>query len=395
VPMAVVLLGIRALMPAPWPMPKQTLTKRSQKSLAAACVMVIAGFISVLCIWTAYGFRFHAANDPNFNINTQFVLAQAAATDTIKQHPGQQPTPEELKAWQPDALTRGILWSLDHRLLPEAWLNGLLFVHARSGVRSSYLMGQKSDVGFWYYFPMAMLFKTATATLVSGFVLLGAWSIRKFQLRRSPGAIQLIDRWTMWALLTPFALYLISVMTANLNIGLRHVLPLYPFMYVWLGIGSAWALTRFKRLGLVLGFGLAIALVVETCQAWPNYIAFFNAPSGGASGGIRLLGDSNLDWGQDLPLLAEWQRQHPNRPLYFCYFGMADPEFYKINYHNLPGGYPFGPPVEQPQGECILAISATALQGVYLGPEMYAQLRAREPMEVLGGTIYLYKHNIP
>jgi hypothetical protein len=74
---------------------------------------------------------------------------------------------------------------------------------------------------------------------------------------------------------------------------------------------------------------------------------------------------------------------------------MADPEAYGIVYKNLPGGYPFGPPVEQPQGECILAISATALQGVYLGPEMYAQLRKREPMDVLGGTIYLYKHNIP
>ena len=74
---------------------------------------------------------------------------------------------------------------------------------------------------------------------------------------------------------------------------------------------------------------------------------------------------------------------------------MCDPEFYGINYTNLPGGYPFGPPVEQPQGEGIIAVSATALQGVYLGPEMYAQLRAREPLEVLGGTIYLYKHNIP
>jgi hypothetical protein len=395
VPMAFILFGIRVAMRAPWPMPGKDLVKRTHKLLAAACVMVIAGFISVLCIWAAYGFRYHAANDPNLNINTKFILAQAAATDTISRHPGRQPTEEELKAWQPDTFTRAIVKSNEKHLLPEAWLNGLLFVHARSTLRSSYLMGKKSDVGFWYYFPMAMLFKTATATLVAGLVLLCTWAVKKSRLRKSSPPLKLVDRWTMWTLVIPFGVYLFSVMTSNLNIGLRHVLPLYPFIYVWIGIGAAWALPRFKRLGLVLSFGIAIALVVETCQAWPNYLAFFNAPSGGYRGGFYLLGDSNLDWGQDLPLLAQWQKQHPNRKLYLCYFGMCDPEFYGINYTNLPGGYPFGPPVEQPQGEGIIAVSATALQGVYLGPEMYAQLRAREPLEVLGGTIYLYKHNIP
>lgn len=395
VPMAMLLLSIRVFMRDPWPAPGRTLTKVVHKAIAAAVVLVIAGIISIGCIWSAYGFRYHAANDPGVNINTQFILTQAAATDSIKMHPGTPPDPTELAKWQPDVFDRVILSSLDHHLLPEAWLNGMLFVHARSGVRSSFLMGHRSDVGFWYYFPMAMLFKTATATLVAGLLLLIAWIVQKVRTRRSATPLTLVNEWTALTLLVPFAVYLFSVMTSNLNIGLRHVLPLYPFIYVWIGIGAAWALTRFKRMGLVLGFGIAIALVVETCQAWPNYIAFFNAPCGGSRGGFWLLGDSNLDWGQDLPLLAQWQKQHPSRPLYFCYFGMADPEAYGIVYKNLPGGFPFGPPPAAPQGECIIAISATALQGVYLGDAMYAQLRNREPMEVLGGTIYLYKQNIP
>ena len=67
----------------------------------------------------------------------------------------------------------------------------------------------------------------------------------------------------MWALLVPFAIYFLSAMTTNLNIGFRHVLPLYPFVYVWIGLGAAWVVVRWKRLAQVLGFGLVIALSVE------------------------------------------------------------------------------------------------------------------------------------
>jgi hypothetical protein len=190
------------------------------------------------------------------------------------------------------------------------------------------------------------------------------------------------------------AIYLTSAMASNLNIGLRHVLPLYPFIYVWMGIGSAWAMKRWPRLAQVLGIGIVIALAVESGQAWPNYLAFFNAPSGGSRGGLRLLSDSNLDWGQDLPLLAQWQNDHPKTPLYLSYFGMTDPAAYGIKYFNLPGGYVFGPPAQQPT-EGVIAISATNLQGTYMYPRIYEALQTKEPLDVLGGTIYLYKHNIP
>ena len=46
---------------------------------------------------------------------------------------------------------------------------------------------------------------------------------------------------------------------------------------------------------------LAIGIIVEALIAYPNYIAHFNFALGGPRGGIELLGDSNLDWGQDLP----------------------------------------------------------------------------------------------
>jgi hypothetical protein len=134
---------------------------------------------------------------------------------------------------------------------------------------------------------------------------------------------------------------------------------------------------------------------MESGFQYPDYIPFFNLPSGGSRGGLNLLSDSNLDWGQDLRLLSKWQDQHSDLPIYMCYFGMADPAYYKIARVDLPynrdmgGGY--WPP---PNIQGILAISATNLQGTYMDDHWRQEYRkavaGREPIEVLGGSIYLY-----
>ena len=141
-------------------------------------------------------------------------------------------------------------------------------------------------------------------------------------------------------------------------------------------------------------FVLALALAAESFRAFPNYIPFFNTAAGGTRGGIRWLGDSNLDWGQDLPLLAEWQHAHPDRELHLAYFGLADPAYYGIRYHNAPAGYAFGsePPATELPTSGVLAVSASVLQGVNStdlhGP--YVGFRERTPTQILGGTIYLF-----
>src|ERR1700728_4879287 len=81
---------------------------------------------------------------------------------------------------------------------------------------------------------------------------------------------------------------------------------------------------------------LAIGLITETAHAYPNYIPFFNIFCGGPRGGIRLLSESNIDWGQDLPRLAKWQSEHRDRPIYLLYWGSGDPQYYGISYVNLP-----------------------------------------------------------
>jgi hypothetical protein len=109
---------------------------------------------------------------------------------------------------------------------------------------------------------------------------------------------------------------------------------------------------------------------------------------------LKLLGDSNLDWGQDLPLLAQWQRQHPGVKLYLSYFGSADPEYYGIHADSIAGDYSRPPSAQVvPTKPGVLAISATNLQGMYRVSEnaQYAELlKTKKPREILGGTIYLF-----
>src|SRR5205823_15135141 len=144
---------------------------------------------------------------------------------------------------------------------------------------------------------------------------------------------------------------------------------------------------------------LALGLALETLAAWPNYLAFFNLPSGGARGGIKLLADSNLDWGQDLIALANWRKAHNDKPLYPSYFATPDPEYYGVQYFNVMGGNPF---LAQPHlwdlptdRQAYLVVSVTNVQTVYMnGAEMTA-LKGLQPRDIINGTIYVYDWPLP
>jgi hypothetical protein len=144
--------------------------------------------------------------------------------------------------------------------------------------------------------------------------------------------------------------------------------------------------------GLVVAILLA-GLGAETFAAYPDFIPFFNVAAGGTRGGLKLLSDSNLDWGQDLPLVAQWERQHPDDAVYLVYFGTADPAYYGIRYFNTPGSMT-SPPNVAPGQRSFIALGATVLQGTYLPAEQRRKLEPltqREPIAVLGGSIYLFE----
>jgi hypothetical protein len=178
------------------------------------------------------------------------------------------------------------------------------------------------------------------------------------------------------------------------DIGIRHVFPIYPFLFIFLGVVAADAYSRRPKITACLIALLGVGLAAETWHASPDFISFFNVAAGGQRGGESLLGDSNIDWGQDLKALVEWRKQNPGGQLALCYFGTADPRYYGLHYVNLsvsnaPDDEPFRP--KEPQ---VFAISVTFLQGLYISTEdhqNYLPFRQSKVIANLGGSIYVYK----
>jgi hypothetical protein len=180
-----------------------------------------------------------------------------------------------------------------------------------------------------------------------------------------------------------------------MTLGQRYLLPIYPFLFVllggslrlWEGSWTARALTT----ACALWFG------ARSLLAYPDYLAHFNELAGGPRGGMRYLGDSNLDWGQDLARLKPWMEEHGVERIKLGYFGTALPEYYGLPFTWLPSvGFRNDRAGERVihEGD-YLAVSATCLQGFYF-PDMsqYSFLERFEPIDHIGHSIYLY-HIVP
>jgi hypothetical protein len=411
------LLGARAMMSAPWGMfGRQPLNGRWRKLGVAAALCAASALLAYGLIWGCYRFRFLASSDPSKREDLAELVADTRQYEVFAKRPDRRPTPEDVAAWTPSTRIRLIVWATEHRLLPEAWLYGLLHTYRGSMARNSYLLGQRSLSGFPMYFPLAFAFKTPLTTLVvlGGAAGLGIGAFVAGKQRSKAQARG--DRWLAWwsgaCLAIPVLIYGTSAMRSNLNLGIRHLLPIYPYLYVAAGLAAAHAVRRWGR-NAVLGLAaLGLALAAETLPAFPNFIPFFNVAAARTSRDkLKLLSDSNLDWGQDLKLLVRWQQANPSIPLYLAYFGRADPRYYGLRFTNVPfGGFAgyrvsegpnpkiLPPAGTMPDGPGVLAISATHLQGTYdiaSVEDPYAAMRKQEPIDVLGGgTIYLYLVNL-
>ena len=190
---------------------------------------------------------------------------------------------------------------------------------------------------------------------------------------------------------------------ANLNIGVRHLLPTYGFVFILLAGQLTAVGNRLKAIGhnkkLKAYNLLLIALfswyVIENIQVYPYYLTYFNQLAGGPSGGYRYVVDSNLDWGQDLKRLSDWVEKNNISKIYFDYFGWADQNYYLkdkfvwINSEKYAGAKEFL--AENPNGGYI-AVSASFYMGSREKPETsYAWLDAYKPIATIGNSIFIWK----
>jgi 4-amino-4-deoxy-L-arabinose transferase-like glycosyltransferase len=394
-PMLGIALFCRVLIGKPWPFLKWMLSTRLQRLGAALLVLLGTVAVSYAGIWACYGFRFGPSVDPreqfvfhsvDYNCGVGEMLLQM---DPPPIYPSDRQLHEWVKnAWKPSIIVRAVDAANRNHLLPQSWLFGFLYTYGSSLYRRTFLCGEIGMAGWWYYFPAAMAFKTPLATLAG----LGLASLIWFSHARRGKTKR--DAWAIVAVLVCPVFYMAVAMRSHLNIGLRHIFPVYPFLFVFVGVVAAQSFARRPRItGWIAGI-LFVGLVVETLSAYPNYIPFFNVAAGGSRGGLALLSDSNIDWGQDIAALANWQRDHADRQLYLCQFGLPDPGYYKLHYVEMDGSEFSAPNETVPSGlRPVYAISAVVLQGPYMNPSQLAFYRGFEklrPFEVLNGTIYLY-----
>lgn len=319
-----------------------------------------------------------------------------------------------------------VTWMSGQSIL-RAWAQyglGLLMVTQRSaGGNTTYFLGQINNTGWWYYFPVVYLLKEPLALhLLSAIALL----LALIAFLRSPFWKKPLLRLFEWinqhlaefAMLSFLALYWLMSVRSTLNIGVRHVLPTFPFVYIlssnqiikWLKIKLPKNINDFLDLAkkisgvsikTVAKYGLVAGLLcwqfITVVLIYPHYLAYFNELAGGPKGGYRYAVDSNLDWGQDLIRLDTWLEKHRIDKIYLNYFGGSSPEYFLGDKYLVWWGE--RQPEEMTESQ-YLAVSATFLQGGrgkftdgFSGPDegVYRWLDQYKPVIAIGHSIFVYK----
>lgn len=321
----------------------------------------LCGAVAWAAVWIAFHMRYSpiSAEDELQGHNEYFRFGDLE--NLCRQHPKQ---------------TRAIQLLAQAKLLPEPYLYGAAYVAAHRE-RISYLNGRFALGGFLAYFPYTILVKTPLGTLgLFALAISGA-------LYSSKGSTLNNPLYRCIPLFVLISVYLGIAVVSGLNIGHRHILPIYPAIHILIGGATYWiAKSPFMR-------GLLITLVClslgEVALARPNYLAYFNwiVPPGH---GHEHVVESSLDWGQDLPGLKKWLTQNNTEKtsIFLSYFGTDIPEQYGIQAIRIPeaGSNNIQQPLSFQPG--LYCISATTLIGVYTprpGPwsvkheEAYASLK--------------------
>ena len=326
------------------------LTGKRKKACAIVAVWFFLGATLWIAIWGSCSFRYSAWNDngsshEGTSWHWNYLLEDQGAFESA------------------------VTFARAYRLLPETYLYGFAYVHKHEIDRPAFLDNQWSIVGFRSFFPRAFVYKTPLP-----FLCLLALALYAVIARRESWKIQSLPRINP---LAAFALvYGAFALTSQLNIGHRHILPIYPALF----IGCGAVAYRFRDNQRMIFAAATVAFLFwqigESFAIRPSYLAYFNEAAGGPSRGYRHLADSSLDWGQDLPALKTWLDQHPatvqRKPLYLAYFGTADPRAYDIQAKLIPSENKtlHEQAFERLKGG-IYCVSATTLQSVYaleIGP---------------------------
>ena len=318
-----------------------------------------------------------------------------------------------------DRLINGAIYNPDSRWIADVLMNlnnyvifkplaqyflGLAMVFGRvAGGNVTYFNGQVTNQSFHGYFPELFVVKTQVALLILMCAALG-WAVWRWRRGPQEGRVAVLE-WTIGS----FAAFYFGISVAgNLDLGIRHVLPIYIPIFVLVAVGTVklWrrlSATSWRWVSTVGLVGLLGWYSASTAFAAPYFIPYFNELIDGPANADKYFSDSSVDWGQDLVRLRTYVNAHPEiTHIAVDYFGGAVPEYYFCvptttasydcsdskyeAWHSQYGRY---------TGQYI-AVSETFLENdrwysAVNGTAGYEYLRAMKPIAKVGYSIYVYK----
>lgn len=257
--------------------------------------------------------------------------------------------------------------------VPRGYTRGMDIVayNNRPGFPAIFLGEIYPDGGtWWYYYIVVCGLKTPLPLLVA----VGAGLLL---LRRCPRKD--------WPAIATFAIPVVVLLlnfsfVAYRQLGLRYILPVWPFAILLVGFFVHPLFSGASKAARATAAALALWYVAESAMAFPDYLAYFNQLAGGSRNGWRFLASSNVDWGQDLPALAAWQRRNGYPHTSVLYYGVAPLEAYGVQ--TAPWG-------SLPLAD-YLAVSVTDYYLCYRVPLLTYLRRESVPVARLGNSIHVY-----
>ncbi len=349
--------------------------------IQAIKILVLVFVIGLILIWPVY--QYHVWNYPP---EKQVTDTQVYLKDTL------------------EFVKKPILWAADKPFLRAYahYFTGLsMMFHRVAGGNTTYFLGEVSNLGWRSYFPVVYLIKVPLAFhILTLFALIYILCLfRRFcgtKEKKKTANIWTKEHFSEIAMLIFILVYWVVSIKGNLNIGVRHLLPVFPFTICLVSVTLIHILqSPYLKLRYAILAILLLWQAVSVAAVYPYFLTYFNELVGGPQNGYKYVVDSNLDWGQDLKRLATWLKENNIDKIYIDYFGGSSPEY--ILKEKYAPWWGERSPEELPR-ESYLAVSASFLQGgrgkaIPTLPQpsgYYRWLNNYTPLTAIGHSIFIY-----
>ena len=328
--------------------------------LRLAIALAVISAISMTILWGSYGFRYAPGEAVPFNPPMQTQLGRV-----------------------PSALEGRLLGEIDRlHLLPAPYTYAFANILRQAKSYSSYVMGVAYPHAVWFYFPITMLIKSSLTFLILLGISAGAVAI---------GAVRL-SRGILYMGISA-VVFMAFAVTGGMNIGVRHILPVYVFLSVPIA-GAAWTLMQRNRTWIYAVVALLIFQAGSVLHAYPAYISYTNEAFGGPANSYKYVSDSSSEWGQQLNAVRRYVDARGIKNCWFAYFNQAMMDFRSFGIPCTPLlTAEYQTPDTPPAIDGTVLISATVLSGFETGTgplNPYGQFQKLKPAAVIDYGVFVY-----